>query len=395
MNLEKLCQEKAEVIISNFLDEEINTNDNGLYSGRGGISLLYLTYFKDDINKYSEVIQNPIILAFNSINQINTPFKYSFCEGIAGINWLILLLAKNNIIDSSELEILDALDSFLIAKMETDLNNNNYDFLHGALGIATYYILKYSFTNNKAPLEQLVNGLKENAIWNNSYCYWLFKVGSKGDLEPSVSLAHGIPSVVIILSKIYALGIMKDECRKMIIGAIEYIATQKVNTLSLYATINTKYDKKDHSRLAWCYGDIGVALAYWQAGKNLNNKIWKDTSIEIAQHIALRKNLKENYVVDACFCHGSSGIAQFFNRMYIETKHTEFEQAMDYWIDVTLKMGTSTVKNAGYTTWTVKDQNDWTEEYSLLEGIVGIGLVLLSYKKEKIPFDWDMVFLMS
>jgi hypothetical protein len=107
-----------------------------------------------------------------------------------------------------------------------------------------------------------------------------------------------------------------------------------------------------------------------------------------------RLDLEKNKIFDACVCHGSAGIAHFFNRMYHETKMKEFYDISIYWIETTLKMASFSDGLAGFKTWHTEQHGGWVNEYCLLEGISGIGLSLLSFYNSK-TLDWDKAFLMS
>lgn len=88
--------------------------------------------------------------------------------------------------------------------------------------------------------------------------------------------------------------------------------------------------------MAWCYGDLGIGMAIWQSGKILKNEEYKKAGLRILMESTKRRNLKEEGVLDAGLCHGSSGISMIFRRMYIETQQREFADAWDYWIEKTL-----------------------------------------------------------
>ena len=149
-----------------------------------------------------------------------------------------------------------------------------------------------------------------------------------------------------------------------------------------------------NSRLAWCYGDLGIASAFWQTGKNNNNTEWKQEAIDILLHTAQRLNTKENLIMDAGICHGAAGVAHIFNRFYKETGIKEFDEARWYWLDQTLQMAKPGTGLAGYQVWNHKA--GWQNEYGLLEGIAGIGLALAGFLTEDVQdLDWDQCLLLS
>ena len=144
-------------------------------------------------------------------------------------------------------------------------------------------------------------------------------------------------------------------------------------------------------RLAWCYGDLGIGMALWQSGKAVDNKGWKEKGLEILLQSTKRRDLKESLVSDAGICHGSAGVALIFRRMYLETCIEEFNEATNYWITKTLDFAHFVDGLAGYKT---KLASEWKCDYSLLTGISGIGLVLLSYIENN-QQKWDEILLLS
>jgi len=145
------------------------------------------------------------------------------------------------------------------------------------------------------------------------------------------------------------------------------------------------------SRLGWCYGDLGIGSALWQAGKTLSKIEWMNKGLEILLESTQRQSINENSVQDAGICHGSAGIAMVYRRMYLETSIDEFNEATKYWINQTLNFSYFSDGLAGYKTF---EKNGCKLDYSLLSGISGIGLVLLSYKENDLQ-TWDELFLIS
>lgn len=131
-----------------------------------------------------------------------------------------------------------------------------------------------------------------------------------------------MPSIIIFLSNCYKQGIEKEKSYYMINEAIRFINTFKLkNELSLYP-INSM--TKRPSRLAWCYGDLGIGLSLWTAGKNLGIKSFQEEAYEVFDSLLKGKNAYENNVIDAGICHGTSGVALLFNRFYLETGDSYF-----------------------------------------------------------------------
>ena len=140
---------------------------------------------------------------------------------------------------------------------------------------------------------------------------------------------------------------------------------------------NNPGDDNYYSRLAWCYGDLGVATSLWQAGKALHNREWQEKALEVLRFSTSRRDIRSAGVIDAGLCHGAASVCMMFHYAYRQTGENLFEEVRDYWFDVTLNMGSRKEGLAGYSAWGGNEKG-WVKEYDLLEGIAGIGLLLLS-----------------
>lgn len=125
----------------------------------------------------------------------------------------------------------------------------------------------------------------------------------------------------------------------------------------------------------------------------MDNNSVIDKAIEILRYAAqYRRDKKENLVLDAGLCHGSAGIAIIFYRMWWNTHLKEFKSACDYWIQETLQFSKFEKGLAGYLS--LANNNELYQDWSLLEGISGIGLVLMCYFNNIEP-DWDQCMFIS
>ena len=214
-------------------------------------------------------------------------------------------------------------------------------------------------------------------------------------------MSHGISSIISILSKTYRIvGVDKEKIKRLLQGAVQYLLAQEIdkNKYGSYFTYYALESTSDiiKSRLAWCYGDLGIASALYQAGKVLNEDNWINKSLEILLFAATeRRNLQNNHVSDACLCHGTAGIGHIFYRMWWNTKLPEFKEATDYWFEQTIKMATHVDGLAGFKFFEIPDGKPvWVNRYEFLEGISGICLAMLTYYYEIEP-AWDECLLLS
>lgn len=374
----------------------------GLLGGRAGIVLLQLTYFDlDHDNLYEKIGIENIERIFDQI-AADTKLESTFCNGIAGIGWLLQYLERQKLIDVNCDEMLATVDTFLIKKLRIQITENNWDFLHGAIGLGMYFLSRNkSHPIVRKALRILLGLLEQTAELSLNSCYkWRSILNIEtGEQGYNISMAHGQSSIIVFLVKMYKENINKRRVKKLLNYCVNYLISQEINK-DRYGSFFTSYaieSQKDirKSRLAWCYGDLGIAMALWQAGNCLNNEFWRKKALEILLYAAdRRRNIEENSVFDAGLCHGSVGIAHIFYRIWWNTKITEFKEAAEYWFEVSLKMAKFPNGLAGYKTFQPPTLENWQNDFGLLTGIAGIGLAFLTYSKGVEP-TWDECLMLS
>jgi lantibiotic biosynthesis protein len=154
--------------------------------------------------------------------------------------------------------------------------------------------------------------------------------------------------------------------------------------------------ERDEARLAWCYGDAGLAAALFCAARAMGEKDWEEESLIIMRRAASRP-FAESKIFDAGICHGTSGLAHIFNRFYQATGEDIFKEAAINWFEHTLEMRVHENGIAGFAAFHLEDDfqtPQWQAEPGLLEGATGIALALLAATTNVQP-DWDRMLLLS
>ena len=251
-------------------------------------------------------------------------------------------------------------------------------------------------------LNRFLDDLEKVSIkQDNDAIKWKSFLNEEIGLGYNISLSHGMSCIVAFLSKLYKIeGINKEKTATLLRGTVQYILAQEIDKdkfgsfFTSFALENTSIIHK--SRLAWCYGDLGIAVALYQAGNVLEENAWIDKALEVLTFAATkRRDLQVNSVQDAGLCHGAAGIGHIFYRMWWNTKLPEFNEAADYWFDKTLKMATFEDGLAGFKSFEMPDgKPTWKNDYGFLTGISGIGMAMLTYYYEMEP-EWDECLLLS
>ena len=387
----------AECVFAKLQSMEDESFDYGVYTGKFGI-LSFLLYYSrfSKTKKHLKITENYAKRIFEQF--LLNEKLHTFCSGLSGVLYLFEFLRENDFIDLDVSSAQQILENYLVSRMRENIQQNNYDFMHGALGVGLYFLKKEAYPEY---IQELIDFLYETAekSADNQIFKWKSIVMDKNEVLRSAynfALSHGMSSIIIFLARVVESGILDEKIKEMLFGAVNYVLSQEKD-FSQFGSYFPSYilidspDDISKSRLGWCYGDLGVGLALWQAGKALEKTEWQGKGLTILLKSTQRRDMFDSLVIDAGICHGSAGIALIYRRMYMETGRDEFREATQYWIDQTLNFSSFKDGLAGYKTF---EKEGWKCDYSLLTGISGIGLVLLSYLENN-QQTWDELFLLS
>ena len=374
----------------------------GLHGGTSGIAL-FLSYYDNIILQKNEISQRVFQILEYNIQWINSGKKiHTLCRGLSGFGWLCEHLRKMDMLSDVDIEFLDDLDPVLYKQMIYDIKHDNYEFLHGAIGVGTYFLSR--FDKNKEVIgyiKELLTELEQKGIMCESKAVkWVsvlnFETGEKGY---DISMSHGMSSIAAFLIRLHQLNFEVERVERLLASTITYILEQityKEGNISYFPTHSKESNYGLlYSRLAWCYGDLSIAHVLWRVAILMNNKELENIALKILYFNSNRLDLQSNGICDAGLCHGTAGIAQIFWNMYLNTHINKFKETTEYWIHQTVEMAKYPDGLAGFKAWNAnKYGGGLVNSVGLLEGIAGIGLVLLSQLTEK-KLVWDESLMLS
>ncbi|GAA4275923.1 lanthionine synthetase C family protein [Aquimarina mytili] len=390
--------EKQLVTIHSILrDHYAENSEVGVLSGISGISLFHFYY-----SKYLETdvhFDTGIEVLSESVHRINNGYNFpTYCTGIAGAGWVFDHLVEEDFVDLDTDELLSDLDEYLYGIMMSNIKEGNYDFLHGAIGYGYYFLKRYRNTKSDVLKERyveyllsLVSVLEQISENDKEGIKWPQVVHKKTEAqEYNFGLSHGISGIINFLSRLHQYEEFKNAVETLLKGGTAYLVrfeNPDSTAFSLFPNNVTDTTRGVDSRLAWCYGDLGIGLSLRLAAKALKDDELYQTSIRVLKHATQRKTIEQSLVKDAGLCHGSYGNAQIFGRLYRETNDEVFKEAATHWIEQGLAMATFEDGYAGYKAWQGKE-NEWKNETNFLTGVAGIGLAILFYLSD-VEVTWD------
>ena len=288
-------------------------------------------------------------------------------------------------------EDLVSLDEFLFDSALQFIEEQNLDFWHGAFGIVFYFLERLDNISIKQNTEFLIEKIIKNAITSDKGLYFPNVIDAEDRDLINLSLSHGQTAFLIILIQAYEKGLCRDIIPEIVRQGSDFVISQfkesdfgreKYSFFPIKINAQTN-EKTFKNRLGLCYGDLNIALLLYRASDFLGDSSLHKTADLVGLSTLLRKDTKMTLIKDAHLCHGASGVAQFYRTLYKITEIEAYQKGYEYWIDHTLT----------FLDQHLEDNALGNEKASLLNGLTGIGLVLLSYvSKEKL--DWEKIFLL-
>lgn len=398
--MENKLLETLKLISTEIKRDKVIRAVNSFSHGNAGTSLYYYTigkYLNDDnlLNEAHVRFEDALFsLEDPSANSTN------YFGGFAGIFWLYQFYINENFIEHDlEEDYFSTADNIFLAKCYEEARDKNLDFLYGIIGYGVYFLERNRYCDSTKNLNEIILILDKISMNSDKGVFWedtFVREDNKG-LLVNLGLAHGIPSVILFLAHAYKA----TESPKAIYLLEECIRWMQHNELGTNEESMFPYKVFEDkplgypSRLAWCYGDLGIAASILFAGVLSDNKAWKEYAIKIALKASKRSMIDgKSGVKDAGFCHGSSGVAFIFILFRKITGQAEFETAANYWTDITLSLKDKDADSGFFMEYKVDNQVlESNSQLGLLDGSAGIGLSLLSCLTDN--NEWSRSFMLN
>lgn len=403
MDLRERLALKLEEIADCLLRIEDTNKEIGAMSGISGNALFHFYYadYKGDENHYNKGIE----IITEVFSRINKGYNYpTFCDGIAGACWVLELLKEEQFIELEEDIITEDVDQYLFDKMKGYIVKGKFDYMHGAIGIGMYFLKRYNNSKNQelnrkyeTYIRFLTDSLYQKAIIEGNKMKWKSLV-MNGEYKVegyNLGLAHGIPSIIIFLTKIIKIPVIKNISLESIKKASNFLLScqyeKETFTCSFPNWITKDNSGLVKSRLAWCYGDLGIGISLLKAGESLNDQNIINESINILKRTTKRTDMQEAGIRDAGLCHGVYGVIHIYDYLFEHTKLERFKEKSIFWLNKALHIA---IHKDGYAGYKEFENFEWNNNQKLLGGVSGIGLSLL-YHLQKEKKKWNGVLMLD
>ena len=333
------------------------------------------------------------------------PAGIGLFQGATGVAWAVahhrrLFPTEHNDDPCGEFDdaLLDAL------AMLAPAGQFDFDLISGLAGIGMYCAMRREQSTMSEAAARIVGFLGQAARQNTGHTWWWTSAVSVPPVRQTkfpdgyadLGVAHGQAGIIGFLGCALANGIAQAQCRRLLARAIPWLLAQEADTGGV-----TRFPAfiagtvSEPSRVAWCYGDLGIALVLARTARVMDRVDWWQHAYRIALRLA-RLDPSPDVVDDATLCHGASGVAHLFARWYFESGDVQFARAAVDWLRYTIDLREEGAGVAGYRglRWRLNGETHWKKPHGLLYGAAGVGLVLLSAAHPVAP-DWDRLVTLS
>lgn len=363
-------------IIADYLcrPQSYKALDNSLFYGKAGVSMFMHyagNYFKEP--RYQSLSFELLENVMEKISRSSVSLGY--CHGVLGVLWYIKHLIRYNVLDKDYSDIYADVEEFIFERGLYEIKEGKFDFLHNGLGKLYFFIYDDISCDQRGYIQRLVSELEN----------YMHKITHYERLQ--LGIAHGVASILLLCTKLIEMDYCADRARVMADKIYHQILFRR-NEADAFNFFNCD-TRLPFNRYTWCNGTAGLLYALVRYVHTVDHG-QKEEIVALAKEKARLNDHKKLGLHDACICHGTAGIMQIYNRLYNLYGYDEFKEAKKLWNYKTRLFGLFPDGIAGYKTW---GGNGFLINPTLLDGLSGIGLSLMSYVDESI-MPWDEVFLL-
>lgn len=306
---------------------------------------------------------------------------------------------------SPQEDLNEEIDGAFIKRLRMPVQRGLFDLIHGLVGYGTYFLERWPRGSSEEGLELVIHALEKIAEDVDAGTTWFSAPAtipvSEREQCPegyyNFGVAHGVPAVVHFLYQVSMTGIAQAPVRSLLDRALNWLLAradlQKVNGLRFPSWVTPDGEIRS-ARPTWCYGDLGVAALLFQVGEGIGNLVARTFALEMLED-CVKMPVDLYRIDDAGLCHGATGVAHIYNRMYQSEGDCRFQTAALDWYERALSMFRPGTGVGGYCKWAAwEGKSGWEPWPAFLDGSIGVALALLGAVTSVEP-QWDRKLLLS
>jgi hypothetical protein len=326
--------------------------------------------------------------------------------GLAGVGWTIEHVSQildDGPLDDPEDDPIAAIDTVLIRRLRQKPWMSPYDLISGLVGIGVYFLERLprqsALDGLSLVIEQL-DALSEKSWGGTTWHTPPHQISAEQrqscpDGYYNLGVAHGVPGIVQFLAESIRVGVEEARCSRLLEGAVKWLLARQrpPDALSRYSNWFVPGEEPSDSRVAWCYGDLGIAAVWLQAARAVDRADWRMTALTLLER-SLNWPVKKAQIIDTPLCHGAFGVAHIANRAYHATGDDRYRTFANTWYERALAMRRPGSGVAGFPAWRLDKNPNHYADPSFLAGAIGVVLALEAAVTSIEP-NWDRMLLIS
>lgn len=332
------------------------------------------------------------------------PLLPHFIGGYPQVGWVLTQFA-GKLFAQEEADNCQVIDEALVEHLQNLPSCADYDLISGLTGLGVYALARLPADSGLEVLQLVLQRLAELAERNSDGLTWftapaLLPVWQR-ELCPrgyyNFGLAHGLPGVIALLARACEVEAVHAQAKHMLEEAVRWLRAHllMVDDTPYFPAWLATETPPERTRLAWCYGDLGGAIALLFAARRVAQTDWEELALRILRRAAQCRG-KAAGVKDAGLCHGAAGNAHLFNRLYQATSEACFQDAARDWYVRLFDYYRPELGLGGFPAFQQRADGTvgWMPSTGFLSGAAGVGLSLLAATSTVQP-AWDECMLVS
>ncbi|HKE18032.1 MAG TPA: lanthionine synthetase C family protein [Kofleriaceae bacterium] len=326
------------------------------------------------------------------------PTSPSLFMGFVGVSWVAEVVTNARV---STQDLNADIDRALQAWLSRSPWASPYDLIEGIVGIGVYALERMPRDGARGLLELAVERLAGLAVrkkggiaWHSDPRWLPPELADAPRIEWNLGVAHGAPGIVGFLAQACIADVApaaQRTARRLLDGAVRWILSHEGRGEASAFAWAADETAREPARLAWCYGDAGIAASLLLAARAVEEPAWERAAIRIALGAA-RRSHRSSGVADAGLCHGSGGLGHLFHRLYRMTGMTEFAAAARRWYRVTFDHAGARGSGGRPSAADRQLSRSWTASPGFLSGSGGVAVAIAAALADGAA-PWNRVML--
>lgn len=324
-----------------------------------------------------------------------------------GLGWAVAVLRPR--LSPGEPDDENDVDTFVGNVLAADGWPWPVDLMHGLAGLGMYCLARLPLESARRNAAHVVRHLASLAEAEGPGVTWRYVplpgapfrfTEERPDGHVNVGFAHGVPGIVAFLAAAADADVAGT--RDLLEPALRWLRAQRLppGERSAFPKLVVPGRRPRGTRLAWCYGDPGVAVALLLAGRALGDGDVVEQARDVARRCAGQspEGVDGDGVDGPTLCHGSAGLGHLFNRLGHALGDERVLDLARHWFGVTLDrdLATLTAIDRAAAKQVLAHGGRLAVEPGpgMLFGAAGTGLALLAATSDQEPW-WDGVLFVQ